>query len=100
MSPGYRTIAQATGDDDYFTGAPELAVEVISPSESAADVQRKVELMLAAGAKAVWVVYPKTQSVTIHTPDGVARTLGAGGSLIAPFLLEGWSAPVAELFAD
>jgi Uma2 family endonuclease len=44
---------------DYFLGAPELAVEVVSPFESASDLDRKVELRLAAGSLAVWVIYPR-----------------------------------------
>src|SRR6266481_10170560 len=48
---------QATDLDGYLLGAPELAVEVISPSESAHDVSTKVDLLLKHGSKAVWVIY-------------------------------------------
>lgn len=46
-----------TEDSGCLLGAPELAVEVLSPSESASELSRKVELMLEGGARAAWVVY-------------------------------------------
>lgn len=85
---------------DYFLGAPDLAVEVISPSESAKDVELKVGLMLAAGAQAIWVVYPETRSVHVFSPDGTSVRRGMGDKLTAPFLSTDWSVPVAALFAN
>jgi Uma2 family endonuclease len=90
----------ATDEDGYFLGAPDLAVEVISPSESGADIQRKVALLLAAGSHAVWVIYPKTKTVQVNLPDGTSFTRGMKDSLSAPFLLAGWEFPVAKLFED
>src|SRR5580692_5550096 len=52
----------ATSEQQYFSRAPELAVEVVSPSESAKDLQRKVGLLLAGGSQMVWVVYPEMQT--------------------------------------
>jgi len=86
--------------DAYFTGAAELAVEVVSPSESAADIEEKVELMLEAGSQAIWVVYPKTRTVHVFVPGGAAAILSTKDSLSAPSLLPGWSAPVSKLFED
>jgi Uma2 family endonuclease len=88
------------GDGDYFLGAPNLAVEVVSPSESAKDVQRKVDLMLAAGAQAIWVIYPESRTVHVFSPDGASVRRGIGDTLTVPFLTPDWSAPVARLFAD
>lgn len=87
-----------TPADGYFTGAPELAVEIVSPSETAAKLRRKVELLLGGGAQAVWVIYPDTQSVSVHLPDGTSFTRLAGDTLTAPYLLDGWELPVATLF--
>jgi Uma2 family endonuclease len=91
---------QTTDENGYFIGAPELAIEIVSPSESGADIQRKVTLLLAAGSKAVWLIYPKTKTVQVHLPDGTAFTRGISDTLSAPFLLAGWEFPVAQLFAD
>jgi Uma2 family endonuclease len=91
---------RATSDDDYFLGAPELAVEVVSPSESAADLNRKVGLLLAAGSLAVWVVYPQQRDVRIFLPDGTSLRRGAGDVLSIPELLPGWELQVARVFED
>jgi Uma2 family endonuclease len=87
-------------EDGYFLGAPDLVVEVISPSESASDIQRKVALCLAAGSQAVWVMYPKTKTVQVHLPNGTSFTYGMKDTVSAPFLLAGWEFPVAKLFED
>jgi Uma2 family endonuclease len=91
---------QKTADSDYFIGAPELAIEVVSPSESAADLNRKVELLLQAGSLAVWVLYPKQREVRVFLPSGVSHRKGIGDMLSLPELLPGWEFPVARLFED
>lgn len=90
---------QATAPENYFLGGPEIAVEVVSPSESARDIQRKLDLLLGMGTKAVWVVYPESQSVHVFSPDGTSVRRGVGDMLTAPFLAPDWSAAVARLFA-
>jgi Uma2 family endonuclease len=87
-----------TAVDGYFTGAPELAVEIVSPSETAAKLHHKVELLLGGGALAVWVIYPDTQTVLVHLPDGTSITRLVGDTLTAPYLQEGWELRVATLF--
>ena len=86
--------------DGYFHGGPELAVEIVSPSESATDLQNKVRLFLQAGTLAVWVIFPKTHTVEVHLPTGTSFTRILADTLDAPFLLDGWQFPVAQLFAD
>jgi Uma2 family endonuclease len=90
--------ATATDPDGFFLGAPELAVEVISPSESAVDVERKVELLLAHGSQVVWVIYPRTQKAHVFLSDGTASIRGIQDSLTLPGILPDWTLPVASLF--
>jgi Uma2 family endonuclease len=92
--------AKTTDADGYFLGAPELAVEVISPSESADDVDRKVELLLAHGSLAVWVVYPRTHKVQVYLANRTSFSRGIHDSLSLPDLLPGWELPVARLFEE
>lgn len=47
-------------------GAPDLAIEIVSPSDSAADLDRKIRLYLAHGAKAVWGMWPEAQRLDVH----------------------------------
>ncbi len=89
--------ALATAPDGYFIGAPELAIEVASPSESARDLEHKVAALLAAGGTAVWVVYPDIQKVRVFLRDGASFS---HGTLSVPDLLPGWELPVAKLFED
>lgn len=52
--------------DDYLEGAPFLAIEVISESNTAEQMDRKIKMYLANGGREVWVVYPKTQCVWVY----------------------------------
>jgi Uma2 family endonuclease len=79
--------------------APDLAVEVISPSETANEIREKVQDYLAAGTALVIVIYPKTRELVAHTPDGLARTFRSGETFTAPDVLPEFSCAVAELFA-
>jgi Uma2 family endonuclease len=90
---------QSTAKDKYFLGGPEIAVEVVSPSESAKDIQRKLDLLLGSGTKAVWVVYPESQTAHVFSPDGTSVRRAIGDTLTAPFLAPDWSVPVARLFS-
>jgi len=58
-----------------FQGAPDLAVEIVSPSESAFDLHAKIQLYLENGAKAVWIVWPDSRQIDIHQRDLPTRHL-------------------------
>ena len=87
----------ATPGEGYFLGPPELAVEVVSPSESARDLKRKINLLLKGGGHAVWVVYPEERTVEIYSPNGTSATTEV---LSVPGLFGEWTAPAASLFED
>src|SRR5712692_3708459 len=91
---------RATAPDGYFIGAPELAIEVVSPSESARDLDRKVEALLAAGGQQVWVVHTESRKVRVFLRDGTSYSRGVNDTLSAPELLPGWELAVAKLFED
>jgi len=78
--------------------APDLAVEVLSPTNTANEIAEKVETYLRAGVRLVWLVNPARQTVTVHTPDHVARTLFADDTLDGGDVLPGFSVRVGELF--
>jgi Uma2 family endonuclease len=84
--------------DRRFECAPDLAVEVISPSETAADIAHKVSHYLHAGA-VVWVLYPKDRTVHVFETSKNARVLEADDLLEDHILLPGFSVRVSELFA-
>jgi Uma2 family endonuclease len=81
-----------------FECAPDLAIEIISPSETATEIAHKVRQYLQAGA-AVWVVYPDDRTVHVFETSKNARVLEPDDLLEAPSLLPGFSVHVSELFA-
>jgi len=84
--------------DTFWHIAPDLAVEVVSWSESAADVQEKVRDYLHAGTALMWIVYPRSRQVVVHTADGVARTLSGDDALLSDDVLPGFRCTVTEIF--
>ena len=87
----------ATSPRSFFMGAPDIAVEVVSPSNSASNMQAKVLDYLDAGTGVVWVIYPQTRTVVEHLADGTIRLLNDRQTLQTP-LLPGFHVLVAELF--
>jgi len=86
---------QTTAPDKYFEGAPALAIEVASESNTAAQLDLKMELYFAHGAEEVWVVFPQTRRVRAYFPDGHSETLADG---LRSALFPDWSAPLDTIF--
>ena len=84
-------------EDGFFAFAPDLAIEFISPSESAYDVDQKISDYLANGFGLIWVVYPKSKSVVEYSGK-LQRTLRDTDELVAPTILPEFSCKVSELF--
>ncbi len=82
----------------FPTGAPDIAVEVVSPSDTAAEVARKVAEYLASGSQRVWVVYPSGRQVVIHCADGSVLSYDEGDVITDEELLPGFSLPLSEIF--
>jgi Uma2 family endonuclease len=90
------SISRLNAQQTYVQGAPELAIEVVSPSESAAYLRIKTDAYLVNGSRSVWIVFPEVRSVLIYTSDG-ARELQGDQSIADP-LLPGFSSPVSAFF--
>ena len=90
--------ARESSPDDYVQGGPDLAVEVVSPSDSAHDLNRKVRQYLSSGAQAVWVVYPEEEEVHVFE-SGSVRIVRGNDVLAASAVLPGFQVTVQELFA-
>jgi len=84
--------------EGYVLGAPDLAVEVVSPTDSASYLMRKVRQYLKHGGHTVWLVYPDSREVQVFEVSGAVRVVSEGQMLEAPELLPGFSVPVARLF--
>lgn len=93
----------------FWRGAPDLAVEVVSPAKARRALRERVDDYLMAGALLVWVVDPRTRTVAAYGPGGTARVYGGGAGVAPPGserdvllggdLLPGFRLSVAGLFA-
>ncbi len=87
--------------EGFWPGAPDLAVEVISPSDTHTEVIGKALSWLDAGCRMVLAVDPSRRTVTVYRALDDIRILKgeAGETLDGADVVPGWSLPVAELFA-
>ncbi|HYF63148.1 MAG TPA: Uma2 family endonuclease [Herpetosiphonaceae bacterium] len=87
------------GDQDQFlSGPPDLAVEVVSLHERAIRIEEKILDYLAAGTPLLWVIYPRLRSVHMIRPGLPRHVLTAGATLSAPDILPGFALSVESLF--
>ncbi|MGD1065541.1 MAG: Uma2 family endonuclease [Vulcanimicrobiaceae bacterium] len=93
----YNDVAADAPDDDVQVplGAPTVAVEVIVPEERRVDIEDKIATYLAAGTRAVLLVDPRDQSITVD--DGAVRVLRPGDVFTHPSL-PGFTLDVGALF--
>lgn len=78
--------------------APDLAVEVLSPSDTRTVLRKKLADYFGAGTPLVWLVDPDDWGVEVLTPDAAARWIDESGTLDGGAVLPGFRIPVAELF--
>ena len=85
-------------EGDYPVLAPDLVIEVASPSDSGPTIEDKIKLYLAAGVRLVWAIDPGKRTVRIRKPDGTDRLLTEHDTLDGEDVLPGSWLPVATLF--
>lgn len=84
--------------DTFVEGAPDLAVEILSPSDRFPMVEQKVGHYLAAGCRAVWVVDPREQTVTVRRPEREPVRLESHERVDGGDIVPGFRCLVAEMF--
>ncbi len=90
---------KATGGDEWLSGAPDIVVEVLSPSNTQLEMDERRDICLENGSVQFWLVNPDRQMVGISTPDGNTKTYRAADQIdLAAF--GGGKLPVADLFAE
>jgi len=85
--------------EGQFRGAPDLVVEVVSPSNTTAEMLEKEKICLENGAKEFWLVDAPRRQVKVSTPDGRTITYKSGASIPLPLFGEGKSIAVDAIFA-
>ncbi|MPZ23273.1 MAG: Uma2 family endonuclease [Dehalococcoidia bacterium] len=91
-------VRPASERKGFPPGAPDLAVEVLSPSNSASEMARKVDHYLRAGATLVWLVDPERRSVAVYQRGGETRFLREDDEIDAGELIPGFRRRVADFF--
>lgn len=101
-APDIHFMAQArltrASQDGFLEGAPDLAVEVLSPEDRASEVLRKVREYFAAGAKLVWIVDPANRTITVHHSKGDALIRSGGDEVTGENVVPGFTFRVSDLF--
>jgi len=91
-------VRQIRPDAD-IEGAPDLAVEVLSPADTVTAMRRKVKQYFAAGSRAVWLVYPESREIEIReSAAGPSRIFSENDTLEGPELLPGFSVKASSFF--
>jgi Uma2 family endonuclease len=86
-------------DEAYWSVAPALAVEVLSPTNTAAEIDRKLGELFAAGCKLAWVIDPPTKTARVHTSAKKFKELDETGTLDGGKVLPGFKLKLVDLFA-
>ncbi len=86
--------------EQFIPGAPDLAVEILSPSSRWSEVEEKIADYFAAGARLVWVVDPGERRAIVRYPDRPPRVVAAGESLDGEDVVPGFALPLTELFGS
>jgi Uma2 family endonuclease len=86
-----------TDDDDNLHGSPELAIEVLSPSNTKAEIREKAVLCLSSGAQEFWVVDPKRETVSVTCQGGVPTVYRKGDRI--PLSMFDSHLDVSEIFS-
>jgi Uma2 family endonuclease len=85
--------------DKFAPFAPDLAVEVMSPSNTAREMEKKMALYFGAGARAVWVFNPKKRTTAVYTSPTDVRILNEQDTLDGGEVLPGFKLELSKLFA-
>jgi Uma2 family endonuclease len=83
----------------YSEVVPDLAVEIVSPTNSAADLRRRTQDYLGAGVSQVWIVWPDDESVSVYADNMTPTELSSDDRLDGGDVLPGFSVKVGDLFA-
>jgi Uma2 family endonuclease len=86
--------------DGYFPSPPDLAVEVISPTDEPGDIAKKRELYRRAGVPLVWWVDPARRTVAVYREGRLVAELGEDDELDGEPVLPAFRLAVAEIFAE
>jgi len=92
-------LADIENPEKFVPFAPDLAVEVLSPSNTVREMEEKIDLYFGAGSRMVWIVSPKRRTVSVYTSPLEVRILSERDTLEGGDVLPGFSYELSKLFA-
>lgn len=92
-------LPEGKAPEGFGDGAPDLCVEILSSSEEAAEIQRKLDEYFASGATQVWHLFPASQTARVYTSPTAYADFASDQELEGGDLLPGFRCVVADLFA-
>lgn len=94
------TLGFKPRENRFFPGAPDLAVEILSPNNTRAEIDERLKDFFGSGTQIAWVINPDTESVEICRGLTQRKLVGSGGFLEVEDLLPGFRYPIADLFKE
>ena len=93
-------VKKLAPEDAAWDVVPDLAIEVVSPTDRAEEALGKIREYFEAGARAAWVVYPKERVIYLYDSFTSVRILTHADVLEGGAIVPGFRLPLAELFED
>jgi len=85
---------------EFFPGAPDLAVEILSPNNTRAEIDERLKDFFASGTQIAWIINPELRCAEICHAPTKRQLLGSGAFLDGQHLLPGFHYPIADLFKE
>jgi Uma2 family endonuclease len=83
---------------NFFPGAPDLGVEVLSPNNTRSEIDERLKDYFASGTQIAWIINPDAECVEVCHAPAKRKLLGPGADLDGEHLLPGFRHPIADLF--
>ena len=84
----------------FFPGAPDLAIEVMSPGSMPREMDERLAGFFASGSQVVWIIHPTAQFVEVCHSRTDRRMVAAGGVIEGEHVLPGFRLPVSDIFKN
>ncbi len=84
----------------FFKGAPDLAIEVLAPSNSASEITARLKDFFASGTRLAWIIDPESESAEVCTSPVDRRLVGPGGVLDGADVVPGFQLPLDDIFRE
>jgi Uma2 family endonuclease len=97
-APAVSVLLRAVDPDQEIQGAPEIAAEILSPSNTRRAMRRKLDQFFATGCKLAWIIDPKTRTVEVWESAAAPAVTLLESDMLETLLLPGFTCPVAKLF--